>query len=173
MLLLSKPDPEILAALETCLPYLIDAGLELFVEDTIYGQFQSLHDEREEGDSSKTVEEIIRKGSNNDNDSSNEKEIISSSNTIKITLEERVIELTVFDKVSPRLQGIDLVIAFGGDGLLMHCNTLFGGSSIPPSMCFDFGSLGFLAPFDYKDFKEEVRRWNPCFLAYSFIKFLT
>lgn len=67
------------------------------------------------------------------------------------------IVLNVFNKDFPRRQGVDLVIAFGGDGLLMHCNTLFGGGSIPPSMCFDFGSLGFLAPFDYKDFEVEVR----------------
>ena len=151
ILLLSKPDPEILAALEKCLPYLVDAGLELYVEDSIYGQFQSLHDEREEGDSSVTVQEVI---SSNISDDS---KVTSDISTIKIAVEKRVIELKVFDKESPRSQGVDLVIAFGGDGLLMHCNTLFGSGSIPPSMCFDFGSLGFLAPFDYKDFQEEVR----------------
>eukprot|EP01035_Chromulina_nebulosa_P020789 gene20789-26949_t len=31
-----------------------------------------------------------------------------------------------------------------------------GDMSIPPIMCFDFGSLGFLAPFKYADFEEEV-----------------
>lgn len=50
---------------------------------------------------------------------------------------------------------IDLVITFGGDGLLLHCNNLFNGA-VPPVMCFDFGSLGFLTPFQYDDFKEEV-----------------
>ena len=63
---------------------------------------------------------------------------------------------------------IDLIVTFGGDGLLMHCNTLYethgidinlneDKSYIPPTMAFDFGSLGFLAPFQYEDFEKEVR----------------
>lgn len=52
---------------------------------------------------------------------------------------------------------VDLVIAFGGDGLLMHCNTLFqSNQAIPPIMAFDFGSLGFLAPFKYENFIENI-----------------
>jgi hypothetical protein len=60
------------------------------------------------------------------------------------------------------LPHIDLIVTFGGDGLLLHTNTLFGDSigSIPPVMSFDFGSLGFLAPFRFEDFEEEVRA-NP------------
>jgi len=53
-------------------------------------------------------------------------------------------------------KGIDLIVTFGGDGLLMHCNTVFGRSGLPPIMCFDFGSLGFLAPFSFDDFEKEV-----------------
>ena len=53
-------------------------------------------------------------------------------------------------------KSIDFVITFGGDGLLMHANALFGGRKVPPTMCFDFGSLGFLAPFSYSNFKKEV-----------------
>ena len=45
---------------------------------------------------------------------------------------------------------VDLIITFGGDGLLLHCNTLFAGRAVPPVMCFDFGSLGFLSPFLYR-----------------------
>ena len=50
-----------------------------------------------------------------------------------------------------------MIITFGGDGLLLHCNALFHGQdmSIPPVMSFDFGSLGFLAPFPYEDFEDE------------------
>ena len=54
------------------------------------------------------------------------------------------------------LSQMDFVITFGGDGLLMHANTLFGGYPCPPIMCFDFGSFGFLAPFKYSDFVTEV-----------------
>lgn len=53
-------------------------------------------------------------------------------------------------------EGVDFIITFGGDGLLLHCNTLFGPRMIPPTMCFDFGSLGFLAPFKYNDFEKEI-----------------
>ena len=68
----------------------------------------------------------------------------------------------VFDPIMLRDQPgcIDLILTFGGDGLLMHCNTLFGGETsgpVPPTMCFDFGSLGFLAPFCYSEFQTEVR----------------
>jgi len=51
---------------------------------------------------------------------------------------------------------IDLVVAFGGDGLVMHTNALFVDGGVPPTMCFDFGSLGFLAPFNHNEFKAEA-----------------
>jgi NAD kinase len=52
---------------------------------------------------------------------------------------------------------VDLIITFGGDGLLLHCNTLFAGRAVPPVMCFDFGSLGFLSPFLYDDLEKDIR----------------
>lgn len=64
------------------------------------------------------------------------------------------------------LTKVDLIVAFGGDGLLLYCNTLFGDSAvcIPPAMCFDFGSLGFLSPFNYDNFVVEVSiRQIDCF----------
>merc|ERR1711871_85750 len=30
--------------------------------------------------------------------------------------------------------------------------------SVPPVLCVDFGSLGFLSPFDFEEFKDEVER---------------
>jgi NAD kinase len=54
------------------------------------------------------------------------------------------------------LSALDFIITFGGDGLLLHCNALFGDRRIPPICCFDFGSLGFLAPFRYREFNDEV-----------------
>ena len=53
---------------------------------------------------------------------------------------------------------IDFVITFGGDGLLLHCNTLFSNDRVPPIIGFDFGSLGFLSPFPYDDFEREIDR---------------
>lgn len=57
---------------------------------------------------------------------------------------------------NPKDKTIDLIVTFGGDGLLLHLNTLFNERNIPPVMCFDFGSLGFLSPFYFEDFEEEV-----------------
>ena len=140
-MLLSKPDTDILAALVNCLPFLAQKGLEFYVEESVYEDLQRLHESKEKEKEKASTDTIVK------------------NQNLGVELEdanERIV-LNIFNKESPRRQGVDLVIAFGGDGLLMHCNTLFGGGSIPPSMCFDFGSLGFLAPFDYKDFEVEVR----------------
>jgi NAD kinase len=64
--------------------------------------------------------------------------------------------LSLLERFNPEDKSIDLIITFGGDGLLLHCNTLFANRNIPPIMCFDFGSLGFLSPFFYEDFRLEV-----------------
>ena len=65
-------------------------------------------------------------------------------------------ELGLFDTANGRC-GVDLIITFGGDGLLMHCNSLFDDvMPVPPIISFDFGSLGFLAPFLYSEFKEQI-----------------
>ena len=138
-------------------------GLELYVEESVHTDLLSLVKARESAQNN-----VIDKDYNEDkSDVLQSKEdikiesILKSKSEYKSELKSEYsqdnIKFEVFDKNRPRKQGIDLVIAFGGDGLLMHCNTLFGGGSIPPSMCFDFGSLGFLAPFDYKDFELEVR----------------
>ena len=118
------------------MPFLAQKGLEFYVEESVYEDLQRLHESKEK---EKTSTDTIVKNQGVELEDANKR-----------------IVLNIFNKESPRRQGVDLVIAFGGDGLLMHCNTLFGGGSIPPSMCFDFGSLGFLAPFDYKDFEVEV-----------------
>ncbi|CAN0408648.1 unnamed protein product, partial [Ectocarpus fasciculatus] len=60
---------------------------------------------------------------------------------------------------TPPLDGdsVDFVLTLGGDGLLMYSNTLFR-RSVPPHLCFNLGSMGFLSPFEYESMKEEVRR---------------
>ena len=66
------------------------------------------------------------------------------------------VKLAAFDPAQGRC-GVDLIITFGGDGLLMYCNTMFDDSNaVPPIMSFDFGSLGFLAPFLYSEFREQI-----------------
>eukprot|EP00871_Galdieria_phlegrea_P001814 jgi/Galph1/2633/GphlegSOOS_G1300.1 len=51
---------------------------------------------------------------------------------------------------------VDFIICLGGDGLILHvCSSLFP-RAVPPVMSFNLGSLGFLTPFDFEDFKREV-----------------
>lgn len=57
-------------------------------------------------------------------------------------------------------ESLDLIITFGGDGLLLHCNKLFNFSPIPPVMSFDFGSLGFLTPFQFEEYYTEVKYYH-------------
>ncbi|XP_076364976.1 NAD kinase-like isoform X10 [Tachypleus tridentatus] len=50
---------------------------------------------------------------------------------------------------------IDFIICLGGDGTLLYASSLFQ-QSVPPVMAFHMGSLGFLAPFEFSDFQEQV-----------------
>jgi len=63
------------------------------------------------------------------------------------------IDVMVYEDDSP----IDFAVTMGGDGLLMYANTLFR-ESVPPMLCFNMGSLGFLTPFMYTRLKDEVDR---------------
>jgi len=42
---------------------------------------------------------------------------------------------------------IDLVIALGGDGTVLHISHLFKGTVCPPILGFNLGTIGFLLPF--------------------------
>jgi hypothetical protein len=64
---------------------------------------------------------------------------------------------------------VDLVVTLGGDGLLMHANSIFQGAA-PPLLSLSGGSLGFLAPFEMDDMEAALARglqyvggprWNP------------
>lgn len=51
---------------------------------------------------------------------------------------------------------IDLIVCLGGDGTILYASTLFQ-QSCPPVLAMNMGSLGFLCPFDFKDYKEYVK----------------
>jgi hypothetical protein len=79
-----------------------------------------------------------------------EKKILHGGKEVEGKEKQTSSSLSVYDADD---HAVDLIVTFGGDGLLLHCNTLFSGkrdASIPPVMSFDFGSLGFLAPFPYE-----------------------
>ncbi|XP_042902036.1 NAD kinase isoform X7 [Parasteatoda tepidariorum] len=50
---------------------------------------------------------------------------------------------------------IDFIICLGGDGTLLYASSLFQ-QSVPPVMAFHLGSLGFLTPFEFDNFEEQV-----------------
>ncbi|ESO12411.1 hypothetical protein HELRODRAFT_187858 [Helobdella robusta] len=61
-----------------------------------------------------------------------------------------------FDGAIKNLEGlVDFVICTGGDGTLLYASSLFQ-KSMPPVMAFHVGSLGFLLPFEFSDFKENI-----------------
>ncbi|KAJ6247824.1 nad kinase [Anaeramoeba flamelloides] len=52
---------------------------------------------------------------------------------------------------------IDFVISIGGDGTLLWTVYQFNLQPVPPLLSFNMGSLGFLAAFDYRRFKETIQ----------------
>ncbi|KAL5289473.1 NADK family protein [Megaselia abdita] len=50
---------------------------------------------------------------------------------------------------------IDFIVCLGGDGTLLYASLLFQ-QSVPPVMAFHLGSLGFLTPFQFINFQEQV-----------------
>lgn len=46
-------------------------------------------------------------------------------------------------------------MCLGGDGTLLYASLLFQ-QSVPPVMAFHLGSLGFLTPFQFNNFQEQV-----------------
>jgi len=50
---------------------------------------------------------------------------------------------------------VDLIICLGGDGTLLYASSLFQGN-VPPVMAFHLGSLGFLTPFQFHNYQEQV-----------------
>jgi NAD+ kinase len=77
---------------------------------------------------------------------------------IKVLIEPSVAtelpELTPFCSDDPARYP-DIVICLGGDGTVLHANTLFQ-NSMPPLMAFSLGSLGFLTPFRVRKYKQSI-----------------
>lgn len=63
--------------------------------------------------------------------------------------------LDTFSKHDELSEVADFVVCLGGDGLILHVSTLFGGA-VPPVISFNLGSLGFLTPFAFSNFKDEI-----------------
>lgn len=55
----------------------------------------------------------------------------------------------------------DLLVTLGGDGTILHGVSMFVNRQVPPVLAFSLGTLGFLSPFEFAEFKavfESVMR---------------
>lgn len=66
-------------------------------------------------------------------------------------------EYQAYDPENPG-KGVDFCVCFGGDGTLLHLNSVFQDRAIPPLISFALGSLGFLTPFDFDDWQPNLER---------------
>jgi len=68
-------------------------------------------------------------------------------------------ECSVWKKEGEKAMEVDIVIILGGDGTLLHANSLFQDNvSVPPVLGFALGSLGFLVPYQFEAFEEKIDR---------------
>lgn len=51
----------------------------------------------------------------------------------------------------------DLLISLGGDGTILRGVSMFSSGTAPPVLSFSLGTLGFLLPFDFKDYEPALR----------------
>ena len=72
---------------------------------------------------------------------------------------------------------IDFIVCLGGDGTLLYASSLFQ-KSVPPVMAFHLGSLGFLTPFEFENFEQQVTQvlegelWNVLDFLMKYIQLL-
>lgn len=171
--MLAKPEVEVLDQFKQAVIYLCQKGVTVYVDEFAHKylsqecsyEFDSFLEclRNDNTQSSTATKATVSLRQQQANPYFNASVFSSSSNSTSTIGKIKQID-------NPSLHLIDFIITFGGDGLLMHCNTLFESShpysslpiSIPPTMSFDFGSLGFLAPFQFEYFEREVWRNNLC-----------
>lgn len=52
------------------------------------------------------------------------------------------------------IQKTDLLVTLGGDGTILHSVSKFENHQVPPVLAFSLGTLGFLLPFDFEEYKN-------------------
>lgn len=88
---------------------------------------------------------------------------LSNVEHLKVIVEPQVqnqalangVYLETFTSPESLADRVDFVVCLGGDGLILHVSTLFE-RAVPPVISFNLGSLGFLTPFKFGDFKAEI-----------------
>ncbi|PRP85980.1 hypothetical protein PROFUN_06102 [Planoprotostelium fungivorum] len=64
-------------------------------------------------------------------------------------------QLSNIEELEDASHHIDLILCLGGDGTVLHACSLFE-ENVPPIVAFNFGSMGFLTPFEFKRYKEDL-----------------
>ncbi|ODQ51591.1 ATP-NAD kinase [Saitoella complicata NRRL Y-17804] len=70
------------------------------------------------------------------------------------TLRQALPYAYTFENISDLHRTCDAVITLGGDGTILHAASLFSTTKVPPILSFSLGTLGFLLPFNFRDFRE-------------------
>ena len=68
---------------------------------------------------------------------------------------ERLLKYWTADLCWSTPERFDLVLTLGGDGTVLYTSWLFQ-RVVPPILSFSLGSLGFLTPFNFLDFREHL-----------------
>eukprot|EP01117_Protostelium_nocturnum_P015411 TRINITY_DN5977_c0_g1_i1.p1 TRINITY_DN5977_c0_g1~~TRINITY_DN5977_c0_g1_i1.p1 ORF type:complete len:489 (+),score=149.06 TRINITY_DN5977_c0_g1_i1:187-1653(+) len=63
--------------------------------------------------------------------------------------------LAIFEDMNEMSDHIDFIICLGGDGTVLHACSMFE-KNVPPIVAFNFGSMGFLTPFSFDTYKEDL-----------------
>lgn len=68
-------------------------------------------------------------------------------------------ETPEFNAYDPTVDIIDFCVTLGGDGTVLHLAQMFEEDyPLPPTICFAMGTLGFLTPFDAREYQSCLTR---------------
>ena len=71
----------------------------------------------------------------------------------------RTADMPEFVEFEPQGSEVDFCVTLGGDGTVLHLASLFEEDEpLPPVISFAMGGVGFLTPFDVKDFTTHLTR---------------
>lgn len=78
----------------------------------------------------------------------------SSKNDIRHNVKNKT-NLKIFTGSFPEIiTKADLLVTLGGDGTILKSASLFADHLVPPVLSFSLGTLGFLLPYDFNNFKQ-------------------
>lgn len=141
VLVLKKIGDTLLPKLIQLLNFLQTEGMTIVLEPDVRKRIEELYDY---GESSIRKEDLGLEGIPHSKDSDLEIDVSLLQTFDPTDADVRLIDV------------IDLVVCLGGDGVILHASSLFP-TAVPPVICFNLGSMGFLANHTFKDFREDMK----------------